>query len=299
MEAPTNQAANIVAAAVPTADDCAAASNVDGNPPAGGDVSNNLQPNNNSSTTVTSSATNNNAANNNNFVCNICHEEHHTQNSAVVDGCGHSFCFMCIDKWTSTQRTCPNCRGAVKVIIIHDVSFPVKPAKLRIVVKNTSGWHRSFYVGRNNAMFVEKILDFYAQHNPVRQGDGTPLYAHNQDVFVFYDGSPVTAHNATPKRLGMLRDDVLVLRHKVQIRVHVPDKGWDMKYVTSWWDVPLEEFLRGIFDRLEANIDDYWIVYDNELVNELNHDDSLEELGIASGDVIRLYHKRETIRLYG
>mmetsp|Transcript_2591 Transcript_2591/g.3875 ORF Transcript_2591/g.3875 Transcript_2591/m.3875 type:complete len:84 (-) Transcript_2591:367-618(-) len=54
----------------------------------------------------------------NTFQCDICNEEHNSENVATLSGCTHYFCFDCIERWTSQRRTCPLCRSEVSAIII-------------------------------------------------------------------------------------------------------------------------------------------------------------------------------------
>ena len=42
--------------------------------------------------------------------CAICLECTDTSNLATVDGCGHSFCFGCIDRWATKKNDCPLCK---------------------------------------------------------------------------------------------------------------------------------------------------------------------------------------------
>lgn len=104
----------------------------------------------------------------------------------------------------------------------------MKPQKLRIKVRNTSGWHCNFHISPKRE-FVEAILEYYAQHNPIRQEDGTPSYFYGKDVLFYYDGSRI-AYDAAPNNLGMAENDVVVIRHKVNILFNMPGSDrWDMK----------------------------------------------------------------------
>ena len=88
---------------------------------------------------------------------------------------------------------------------------------------------------------------------------------------------------------------------KVTVLFNMPDSDdhCDMVYETNWWDTPLVEFIQTYFDRFELDSNDYWLSYNNAIINKPGTDGpwdnikdaSLEALGITSGDVIRVYKK--------
>jgi len=41
--------------------------------------------------------------------CTVCFEVPSEEELARIDGCGHLFCFSCIEKWAERQNTCPLC----------------------------------------------------------------------------------------------------------------------------------------------------------------------------------------------
>lgn len=195
------------------------------------------------------------------FNCCICQEDHPNENIATVNGCAHSFCFKCIDEWTTENRSCPLCRKAVAAIIIHQVTFPVKRPKLKIEVRNTRGWHRNFFIHRN-MKFINPVLDIYAPRNPVRAADGAADYRYNTDVVFYHNDSRIADENATAKKIGMKDGDIVWIRHKVTVLFNMPDSNdlWDMIYETNWWDTSLGEFIQTYFDKLELDSNDYWII---------------------------------------
>ena len=205
----------------------------------------------------------------NNFSCCICLEDHPNENITTADGCGHYFCFQCIDKWTNKSRRCPTCRKVVSAIVIHQVAFPVNNPQLKIKVRNTRGWHRNFLVHRKRD-FIDAVLDFYAPRNPVREADsGEVDYRYNNDVVFFHNDKRIVDEFATPKKIGMKEGDVLWIHHKVTVLFNMPDSKdrWDMKYETNWWDTPLEEFIQTYFDKIELDSNDYWLSYNNAIIN--------------------------------
>jgi len=229
----------------------------------------------------------------NTFQCDICNEEHNSENVATLSGCTHYFCFDCIERWTSQRRTCPLCRSEVSAIIIHTARFPLKQ-KLKVMVTNYSGeWRRNFYIPRN-MMFTDALLDIYAERsNPVREGDGIPTYQYGRDVFIYFDGSRIK-YKATPKKLGMLQNDVLVIRHTITIFFNMPGSGhFERKGATGWWDATLGEFIQSFFEKMGLDSEDFLFSYNSEVIKELDYYYSLEVLGYASGDLIRVSRKEK------
>lgn len=47
-------------------------------------------------------------------VCTICLEEIRDEDLCFLNNCTHSFCFKCIDKWSSENKNCPLCRSTYK-----------------------------------------------------------------------------------------------------------------------------------------------------------------------------------------
>lgn len=48
--------------------------------------------------------------------CSICLEDVDSSNVATLSGCGHGFCFDCIDQWTSMRNECPLCKAEIHLI---------------------------------------------------------------------------------------------------------------------------------------------------------------------------------------
>jgi len=163
------------------------------------------------------------------------------------------------------------------------VRFPVKPQKLRIMVRNTSGWHCNFHTSPKRE-FIEAILEYYAKT--------TPSVKRMALLHTSMERTSSFAYDATPNNLGMADNDVAVIRHKVNILLNMPDSScWDMKYTTSWRDTSPGDFLQSYFDQLGLDIDDYRFVYNNHVINEWDYDTLLEQIGFASGDMIRVFKK--------
>ncbi len=253
MDAPPTQAAGTGTAVV------AAAASGTG---AGGDVTNNN--NNLRSSGISTAAMSNvtNAAAAIMFECDICFGVHFCEDMATVDGCAHSFCFDCIARWTSDHkhRTCPICRRVVSDIIIHRTIFPVK-RNLKIVVKNFSGWRSHFYIPPKMQIrfFINLVLEYYEQRNPVREEDGIPSYAYGADVVLYYDCQEIENHyNRKVDNLGISRGDVVYIRHRIEMLIIMPDSDlWDYKFAYGWWDDKLQDFLDRFLETMELSIHDY------------------------------------------
>ena len=44
------------------------------------------------------------------FKCSICLDGVDGSNVATISGCGHAFCFQCIDRWAAMKNECPICK---------------------------------------------------------------------------------------------------------------------------------------------------------------------------------------------
>lgn len=52
--------------------------------------------------------------------CAICMCEPSRDETSLIDGCSHVFCFGCIGKWSDTENTCPLCKSRfVKITRVH------------------------------------------------------------------------------------------------------------------------------------------------------------------------------------
>lgn len=48
-------------------------------------------------------------------MCSICIENLNTRKNILKVKCGHMFHKECIDKWTASNKTCPNCMSIIMV----------------------------------------------------------------------------------------------------------------------------------------------------------------------------------------
>ena len=55
--------------------------------------------------------------------CTICFEEVSLTTEAHIDGCDHTYCVGCIEKWVAdVENSCPQCKAKVNKIITKDIA---------------------------------------------------------------------------------------------------------------------------------------------------------------------------------
>ena len=150
------------------------------------------------------------------FYCNICLDDVDVNREVAIVECPHPFCINCIRKWTQKSRQCPLCRCNIYNIMLNHELITLQPLYITLMLCNSNGWRYMVRLKRNKR-YRDCVIRWYKYY--FSEAFLSPS-APPSSVVLFFNGSEIKKLR-TPRQLGMSDEDVVMIKHKLKLRMRI------------------------------------------------------------------------------